>query len=79
MAEPKFEDVESWLINNSDKEGTPDYVKMTSAYKALDPQKTAASSTAPTKGLGEDLWGRAKAAFGVEPAAPAEPSNLPDI
>lgn len=53
MAEPEVTDVAKWLIDNPDKEGTPDYVKMTSAYKMLREGGTAAA-TQPTK---DRSWG----------------------
>jgi len=79
MAEPKFEDIESWLIENADKKGTPDYVHMASAYKALDPQRAAPTTpAAPAKSFGEDMWGRAKLAFGMPAEAPAAGTPEPE-
>jgi hypothetical protein len=86
MAEPTVEDVAGWLKENPDKEGTTDYVHMASAYKALRAQQknAAAPAAAPTKSFGEDLWGRAKLAFGAAPEpqpteAAANVPNLEDI
>jgi hypothetical protein len=62
MAEPQVDDVARWLIDNSDKEGTPDYVKMSSAYRSLrQPAAEPASRTSQSWG---SLWNDVKAAAG---------------
>jgi hypothetical protein len=68
MAEPTVEDIAGWLKENPDQEGTSDYVHMASAYKALrQQQKGTNAPLPPTKTWGEDMWGRAKLAFGMKP------------
>jgi len=78
MAEPKFEDVAAWLMENSDKEGTSDYVHMTGAFKALDPKRQT-EAKAPTKTWSEDMLGRAKLAFGMAPEDHAKAGGAEDV
>jgi len=66
MAEPTFEAIESWLLDNSDKEGTPDYVKMSNAYRALDPQGPAPAVGAKNISFGEDMMTRLKFGLGID-------------
>jgi hypothetical protein len=68
MAEPTVEDIAGWLKENPDQEGTSDYVHMASAYKALRAQQKGTNAPLPpTKTWSEDMWGRAKLAFGMKP------------
>ena len=83
MAEPTVEDVAGWLKENSDQEGTSDYVHMASAYKALRAQQKGTNAPLPpTKTWSEDMLGRAKLAFGMSPgehADAAATANVPEL
>src|SRR6516164_6260575 len=53
MAEPTLDQVGQWILDNQDKNGTPDYVNMANAYRDLStraaPAPPISSDNAPTR------------------------------
>jgi hypothetical protein len=49
MAEPTLDSIGQWILDNKDKAGSPDFVKMSEAYRQMSANPSAASAAAPAE------------------------------